>query len=138
MSDWNERIVEEFRANGGEVGGRFEGRPLLLLHHRGARTGTERVSPLMYQDLDGAAYAVFASKAGADSNPDWFHNLVANPETSIEVGSEVVRVKARVAEGDEREQIWQRQKQEYPFFAEYEERTSRAQIPVLVLEPVGC
>ena len=85
MSDWNAGIIDEFRANDGRVGGMFEGAPLLLLHHVGARTGTERVSPLMYQATNGS-YAIFASKAGADTNPDWFHNLVANPETWVEIG----------------------------------------------------
>ena len=78
MSDFNRRVVDEFRANGGRVGGMFEGAPLLLLHHVGARTGTQRVAPLMYQAVDGG-YAIFASKAGADTNPAWLHNLTANP-----------------------------------------------------------
>ena len=91
----------------------------------------------MYQDLDGAGYAVFASKAGADTNPDWFYNLTANPETSIEVGGDVIDVKARVVDGDERERIWERQKRDYPFFADYEEKTARERIPVLVLEPAS-
>lgn len=135
MSDWNEKIIEEFRANDGRVGGGFEGRPLLLLHHKGARTGTERVSPLMYQQV-GDSFAVFASKGGADANPDWFHNLAANPETAIEVGSEKVEVKARVAEGEERNGIWAKQKADYQIFAEYEDKTARDEIPVIVLDPI--
>ena len=91
MSDWNASIIEEFRANGGRVGGTFEGRPLLLLHTKGAKTGRSRVHPLMYQALDGG-YAIFASKAGAPSNPAWFHNLMANPEAEIEVGMEKLAV----------------------------------------------
>lgn len=134
MSDWNTRVIDEFRQNEGRVGGDFEGKPLLLLHHKGARTGTERVNPLMYQELD-AGYAVFASKGGADSNPDWLYNLKANPETSIEVGTETIEVRARLAEGEERERIWNKQKADYPFFAEYEAKTSRDQIPVFILEP---
>ena len=134
MSDWNKQIIDEFRENDGEVGGSFEGKPLLLLHHEGARTGKERVSPLMYQAVDGG-YAVFASKGGADSNPDWYHNIMANPATKVEVGAEVVDVEARRAEGDEYRRIWERQKSEYPFFAEYEEKTARDHIPVVVLEP---
>lgn len=133
MSDWNKQIIHEFRENEGKVGGPFEGRPLLLLHHKGARTGTERVTPLMYQEIDGA-YAVFASKGGADSNPDWYHNLKANPEATVEVGTETVDVEARVAVGDEYERIWKKHKSDYPVFAEYEQKTSRDHIPVVVLD----
>lgn len=135
MSEWNNGIIDEFKANDGKVGGIFEGKPLLLLHHTGAKTRTERVSPLMYQGVDGA-YAVFASKGGADTNPDWYHNLLANPDVSIEVGSDKIDVKARVTAGEERERIWERQKREYPQFAGYEQKTSRDHIPVIVLEPV--
>ena len=133
MSDWNRQVIEEFRANGGRVGGTFEGRPLLLLHHRGARTGTRRVTPLMYQAV-GNGYAIFASKGGADTNPDWYHNLLAHPETEIEVGPDTLAVTARVAAGGEYETIWTRQKSDYPFFAEYERQTRRDHIPVVVLE----
>jgi deazaflavin-dependent oxidoreductase (nitroreductase family) len=135
MSEWNRGIIDEFKANDGEVGGIFEGKPLLLLHHIGAKTGAERVSPLMYQEVDGA-YAVFASKGGADANPHWFHNLVAHPDVSIELGSDKIDVKARVTDGEERERIWDRQKREFPQFAEYEKKTSRDHIPVIVLEPM--
>ena len=132
VNDWNAAIIEEFRANDGRVGGMFEGRSLLLLHHTGARTGTRRVTPLAYQDLaDG--YAVFASKAGADTNPDWYHNVVANPATKVEVGIKTIRVRARVASGVERDRIWSRQKRDYPQFEEYEAKTSRV-IPVVLLE----
>jgi deazaflavin-dependent oxidoreductase (nitroreductase family) len=135
MSDRNTRIIEQFRANDGEVGGAFEGRPLLLLHHKGARTGTERVTPLMYQRLDDD-YAVFASKGGSDTNPDWLYNLHAHPDVSIEVGTEHVEVKARLARGEERLTIWEEWKRDWPFFAEYEEKTARDHIPVIVLEAV--
>jgi len=135
MSDWNTSIIDEFRANEGRVGGMFEGAPLLLLHHTGARTGTERVTPLMYQAVDGG-YAIFASKAGADTNPDWFHNLTANPETQVEIGTGTVSVVARRAGGDEHDRIWEQQKSSWPQFAEYEQKTSRDVIPVIVLEPV--
>ncbi len=134
MSDWNQRIIAEFRENGGVVGGRFDGRPILLLHHKGARTGRLRVTPLMYQEVDGG-YAIFASKAGADTNPDWLHNLKANPETQVEVGTETLEVTARIARGDEYEAIWERQKRDHSFFADYEAKTSRDHIPVVVLEP---
>jgi deazaflavin-dependent oxidoreductase (nitroreductase family) len=133
---WNEGTIEEFRANEGRVGGRFEGHLIVLLHHRGAKTGTERVNPLAAQDLGNGAYAIFASKGGAPTNPDWFHNVVANPDVTIEVGTETRSVRARVAEGEERERIWARQKEVMPGFASYEGKTSR-QIPVIVLEPRG-
>ncbi|MDH4335490.1 MAG: nitroreductase family deazaflavin-dependent oxidoreductase, partial [Chloroflexota bacterium] len=117
------------------VGGQFEGAPLLLLHSVGARSGKERVNPMMYQAV-GDAYAVFASKGGASSNPDWYHNLVANPEATIEVGAITVEVRARTAEGAERDTIWETQKERYRGFADYEASTAR-QIPVVILEPVG-
>jgi deazaflavin-dependent oxidoreductase (nitroreductase family) len=133
MSDWNSKIIEEFRANGGKVGGGFEGAPLLLLHTTGAKSGQERVNPLAYQEIDGDRIAVFASKAGAPTNPDWYHNLRANPKVTVEVGSETFPAVARVAEADERERIWERQKQDWPGFADYEQKTERS-IPVVILE----
>lgn len=132
-SDWNAKIIQEFRANGGKVGGNFEGAPLLLLHTTGAKTGQERVNPMMYRKIDGG-YAVFASKAAAPTNPDWYHNLVANPSVQAEIGTTTVALTARVANDAEREPIWAAQKAEYPGFAEYEKRTTR-QIPVVILEP---
>ncbi len=135
MSDWNAGIIDEFRENEGRVGGMFEGAPLLLLHHVGARTETERVSPLMYQTVN-EDFAIFASKAGADTNPDWFHNLMANPQTKVEVGVDTKTVLARLAEGEEHDRIWEQQKQAWPQFAEYERMTSRDVIPVVVLERV--
>ena len=134
-NDWNKKIIEEFRANEGRVGGPFEGRPLLLLHHVGAKSGVERVNPLAYQPLDDGAVAVFASKGGAPTNPDWYYNLIAHPKASVEVGTDTYDVIARVAEGDERDRIWERQKQLMPGFAEYEQKTSR-RIPVVVLERI--
>lgn len=133
MSDWNTRIIEEFRANQGRVGG-YDHQPLLLLHHRGARTGTERVNPLAYREVDGG-YAVFASKAGAHTNPDWFHNLKANPKARVEVGADVVEVRARVTGGEERDRIWAAQKAFNAAFAQYEEKTDRV-IPVVMLDVV--
>jgi deazaflavin-dependent oxidoreductase (nitroreductase family) len=135
MPDWNSKIIEEFRANDGKVGGPFEGAPLLLLHTVGARTGQQRVNPMMYQEVPGG-YAVFASKGGAPDNPDWYHNLLAHPQVSAEIGTRTVELKARVAEAGEREGIWTAQKTAYPGFAEYEQKTSR-QIPVVILEPVS-
>lgn len=104
-NDPNRKIIEEFRANDGIVGGVFEGMPLLLLHHVGAKSGTERVNPLAYQRLADDSVAVFASKGGYPTNPDWFHNLVANPEATVEVGTDRYPAKARVATGEERERI---------------------------------
>src|SRR5436305_2980821 len=132
MSDWNAKIIDEFRANGGKVGGGFDGAPMLLLHTQGAKTGQERVNPVVYQPV-GDAFAVFASKGGAPTNPDWYYNLRAHPEVKIEVGGDSIDVKARVLEDDEREPIWEKQKQLMPGFAEYEQKTSR-QIPVVLLE----
>jgi deazaflavin-dependent oxidoreductase (nitroreductase family) len=132
--DWNSQIIEEFRANAGRVGGPFAGAPLLLLHTTGARTGQERINPLMYQDLGGPV-AVFASKAGAPSHPDWFHNLLANPEVTAEIGTDTRRFRVRTAAGAERARIWDQQKQDYPGFADYEANTDR-EIPVVILDPI--
>ena len=134
-NDWNTKIIEEFRANEGRVGGQFQGAPLLLLHTVGARSGKERINPMMYQAV-GKGYAVFASKGGAPSNPDWYHNLVANPHATIDVGTRTVPVRARIADGVERDTIWETQKQRYPGFANYEASTTR-QIPVVILEPAS-
>ena len=134
MSDWNDKIVEEFREHGGKVGGQFAGAPLLLLHTVGAKSGRTRVSPMMYQKVDGG-YAVFASKGGAPTNPDWYHNLLAHPQVRAEIGTGTVDLVARLTEGDERDRIWNAQKAAYPGFAEYERKTTRS-IPVFVLEPL--
>jgi deazaflavin-dependent oxidoreductase (nitroreductase family) len=133
-SDFNGSIIDEFRANGGKVGGMFEGAPMVLVHHKGAKSGTERVNPLMYQDLGGGSIAVFASKGGAPTNPDWYHNLVANPDTRIELGTEQHDVRARVADDDERQRIWEAQKAVFPQFAEYEKTSGGRTIPVVILE----
>jgi deazaflavin-dependent oxidoreductase (nitroreductase family) len=132
--DWNGKIIEEFRANEGKVGGPFQGAPLLLLHTRGARSGEERINPVMYL-ADGDHLMVFASKGGAPTNPDWYHNLRANPDVEIEVGSERRHVRARVAEGEERDRLYAEQSRRYPQFAEYQKGTDRT-IPVVILEPV--
>jgi deazaflavin-dependent oxidoreductase (nitroreductase family) len=135
VQDWNSKIIEEFRANEGEVGGTFAGAPILLLHTTGAKTGQERVNPMMYLDLDGHRY-VFASKAGADTNPDWYWNLVANTEVTIEVGTDTYDVSARPVTGDDRDRVYSEQARRYPGFAEYEQKTSRV-IPVVELIPKG-
>jgi deazaflavin-dependent oxidoreductase (nitroreductase family) len=135
VKDHNRRIIGEFRANGGQVGGPFEGAPLLLLHTTGAKSGAERVNPMMYRDLGDGRLAVFASKAGADSNPDWYHNLVANPDVVAEIGTGTRSFRARTASTEEREPIWSAQKRDYPGFAGYETGTDRV-IPVVILAPV--
>ena len=132
--NWNQQIIEEFRANEGRVGGRFRGFPLLLLHHRGARSGTERVNPLAYRALGDGAVAVFASKGGSPTNPDWYHNLRAHPDVRAEIGTRTIPMRARVAEGEERERIWRAQTRDAPAFGEYETRSGRT-IPVVILEP---
>jgi deazaflavin-dependent oxidoreductase (nitroreductase family) len=135
MSDtrsWNDQVIDEFRANEGRVGGPFEGAPLLLLHHIGAKSGTERVTPMMYQAV-GDDLAVFASYAGEDVHPAWYHNLLANPDVTAEVGTDTVALRARDLPADERAPIWEKQKADYPGFAGYEQKTSRT-IPVVLLE----
>lgn len=128
----NEQVIDEFRANGGRVGGNFEGAPLLLLHHTGAKSGTAYVNPLMYQEVDGG-YAIFASKGGHTEAPAWYANVLAHPNTRIEIGAETVDVAAREAAGEERARIWEAQKQAFPQFAEYEKTAGRT-IPVIVLQ----
>jgi len=135
LNNWNAQIIEEFRANGGRVGGRFEGRPMLLLHTVGAKSGEPRVNPMVYQP-DGDKLVVFASFAGGPKNPAWYHNLVAGGPASVEVGTETFPVTARVTEGAERDRYWSKQKQDIPTFAEYEAKTTR-EIPVVVLERAG-
>jgi deazaflavin-dependent oxidoreductase (nitroreductase family) len=134
--DWNQKIIEEFRANEGRVGGQFEGAPMILVHHFGRKSGTERVNPMMYQAVEGG-YAVFASKAGAPDDPDWYRNLVAHPDTTAEVGTDTIRVTARDTTGEERTRIWDRQKHDYPGFADYEGKAAPRVIPVVVLEPTS-
>jgi deazaflavin-dependent oxidoreductase (nitroreductase family) len=134
--NFNDKIIKEFRENDGKVGGMFEGAPVLLLHHAGAKTGTERVNPLMYQPV-GDSFAIFASKAGAPSNPDWYYNLAAHPDATIELGAGTVKVRARVAGPDERGRIWEKQKELAPGFAEYETNAAPRQIPVILLDPVA-
>jgi deazaflavin-dependent oxidoreductase (nitroreductase family) len=125
-------VIAEFRANAGSVVA-FAGRPLLLLHTTGARTGKRHVTPLAYC-REGRGYAVFASNAGAQRNPQWYHNLLINPRATAEFGMHAVEVIARVADSAERERIWSRQKERFPHFAEYERKTTRT-IPVVLLEP---
>ncbi len=138
MSDinaWNRKFMEGYRAEGGKVGGNFEGVPLLILHSTGAKSGEPRENPLVYQP-QGSSFVVFASGGGAPRHPDWYYNLVAMPHAVVEVGEEVVEVTARVANGSERDWLWDLQKRSIPAFAEHEQKTVR-QIPVIVLEPAS-
>jgi deazaflavin-dependent oxidoreductase (nitroreductase family) len=132
-ADFNARIIDEFHANEGVVGGMFEGVPLLLLHHTGAKSRKNRINPLAYQG-DGGRYVVFASKGGAPTNPDWYHNLQANPNVTIEVGTDTIAVVATEATGDERERLFRTQVANVPQFGEYEKQAGRV-IPVIVLTP---
>lgn len=135
-TDWNafnDPIIEEFRANEGRVGGMFEGAPMVLLTTTGAKTGAARVTPLMYLPR-GERMMVFASKGGAPTNPDWYHNLVAHPDVTIEVGSETFPATATVVSREERDQAYAEQAERYPQFAEYERTAGERTIPVVALE----
>ena len=129
--DFNTRIIEEFRANAGRVGGPFEGGTLLLLHTDGAKSGEHHVTPVVYLE-DGDRYVIFASKAGAPTNPDWFHNLVANPSVTAELGTDTFAATAEVLEGAERDRVYAAQAADYANFAEYQTLTDRV-IPVVRL-----
>ena len=133
MSSWNAGVIDEFRRNHGKIGGSFEGAPVLLLRHRGARSGKDRVNPVMYLK-DGERYLVFASKGGHDHNPDWYHNLKAHPDIEIEVGDETIGVRAEEVNGSERDRLYAKQASLYPRFAEYQQKTKRV-IPVMALVP---
>jgi deazaflavin-dependent oxidoreductase (nitroreductase family) len=135
MNEFNRAIIDEFRANGGKVGGPFEGAPVLLLTSTGAKSGERRTTPLMYMP-DGDRMVIFASKGGAPTNPAWYHNLRANPGATVEVGNETVDVNAVITAGEDREGLFVRQAERYPQFADYQEKTSR-EIPVIALERTG-
>lgn len=134
-NDWNRAIIEEFRANAGKVGGRFEGAPMILVHSIGARTGAERVNPLVYFP-DGDRMLIAASKAGADTHPDWYHNLRAHPRVEVEVGSQTFGVEAKELTDEERAVAWPRIVAAMPGFAEYQRSTTRT-IPVFALTRAG-
>jgi deazaflavin-dependent oxidoreductase (nitroreductase family) len=136
MNDFNQNVIEEFRANGGVVGGPFDGMTLLLLHHTGAKSGAARINPLAYLD-DNGRYVIFASKAGAPTNPDWYHNLKANPNVRIEVGDDTFDAVASEATGEERDRLYDAQKARVSSFADYEQKTDRL-IPVIVITPSGA
>ncbi len=134
VNDWNKKTIDEFRANGGKVGGPFEGRTLLLLHTTGAKSKQERINPVAYI-RDGDRFVVIASKGGAPTNPDWYYNVVANPELTVEVGTEKHNVHAKVAEEPERTRLYNKMVEMMPGFADYRQKTTRV-IPVIVLTPV--
>ncbi|GCE20534.1 nitroreductase family deazaflavin-dependent oxidoreductase [Dictyobacter kobayashii] len=134
-NDWNSQIISEFRANNGKVGGPFANANLLLLTSTGAKSGQPRTTPLVYLP-DGDRMVIFASKAGAPTNPDWYHNLLANPEATVEVGAETIKVKATVAGAEERDRLYNTQAALAPNFAEYQQKTTR-KIPVVILERLG-
>jgi len=132
-NDWNRKVIDEFRANEGKVGGMFANMPLVLLHHRGARTGVERINPLAYERV-GDSVAVFASAGGQAKNPDWYHNVVANPDVTVDLGTDRFPARARVSTGEERDRIWRAVNERLPQFGEYETKSGRT-IPVVVLDP---
>lgn len=137
MSEANERnqkIINEFRANGGKVGGYFEGKSLLLLHTKGAKSGQERINPVACVK-DGDRYVVIASKGGAPTHPDWYFNLLAHPDVTIEVGTQTFQVRAAVAEEPERTRLYNQMVEMMPGFDDYRRKTTRV-IPVMVLTPV--
>ncbi len=137
-NNWNEKVIADFRANDGRVGGPFEGAPMVLVHHRGRRTGHEYVNPMMYlpsERGDGAIY-VFASKGGAPTNPDWYYNLTGAGAGSVELGTGTFPVSVRELHGEEHDRIYAEQASRYPGFAEYAEKTAGVRtIPVLELTP---
>jgi deazaflavin-dependent oxidoreductase (nitroreductase family) len=132
IQELNKTIIAEFRANGGQVGGQFKGAPLLLLTTKGAKTGKTRVNPLAYV-ADGARHVIIASYAGADSNPPWYHNLLANPVVEVEVGKERFKARAKVLAEPERSQLYKKMAQAMPVFNDYQKKTTR-KIPVIALE----
>jgi len=137
-NNWNEKVIADFRANDGRVGGPFEGAPMVLVHHRGRRSGQEYVNPMMYlaaERGDGSIY-VFASKGGAPTNPDWYYNLTAAGAGTIELGTGTFPVTVRELHGEEHDRIYAEQASRYPGFAEYAEKTAGVRtIPVLELTP---
>ncbi|MFN8440552.1 MAG: nitroreductase family deazaflavin-dependent oxidoreductase [Caldilineaceae bacterium] len=135
VNDWNQAIIAEFRANGGKVGGQFADATLLLLHTTGAKSGQPRINPVVYT-TDGDRLVVIASKAGAPTNPDWYHNIVANPLVTVEVGTEQFQAHATVAAEPERTRLFEQMAAQRPGFAEYQRNTTRV-IPVIVLTRIG-
>src|SRR3954454_7506948 len=140
MSDWNKQVIDEFRANHGKVGGQFEGAPMVLVHHRGRKSGSAYVTPLMYQadESDPETIYVFASKAGAPTDPEWYRNLLAAGTGRVERGDEDYEVEVSELEGEERDRIFAEQASRYSGFADYAEKTAGVRtIPVLALRRRG-
>jgi deazaflavin-dependent oxidoreductase (nitroreductase family) len=135
FDEMNRTVIDEFRATGGKAGGIFAGKPLVLVHHTGAKTGKERIAPLVPLLDDGRIY-IFASKGGSDKNPDWYGNLVANPDVTVELGTQTFRATARVLAGDERDDVYAKQVAVEPQFGEYQRKTERV-IPVVELVRVA-
>ena len=133
-NNWNQQVIEEFHANGGKVGGQFAGGSLLLLHTIGAKSNQQRINPLVYFK-DDDHYIIVASKAGAPTNPDWYYNLLAHPDVTLEVGTEQFKAHATVAERQERDRIFTDIASTNPGFAKYQENTTRI-IPIIILERV--
>jgi deazaflavin-dependent oxidoreductase (nitroreductase family) len=134
VNEWNKKVIEEFRANEGRVGGNFEGKTLLLLHTKGAKSQQERINPVACI-RDGERLAVIASKGGAPTNPDWYYNVTANPLVTVEVGTEKFQAHASVAEEPERTRLYNQMVEVMPGFDDYRRKTTRV-IPVIVLTPV--
>lgn len=132
--NWNQKIIEEFRANDGVVSGRFEGKTLLLLHTTGAKSGQERINPVAYF-RDGENYVVIASKGGAPTHPDWYYNILAHPRLTVEVGTETIQVDAKVTEEPDRTRLYDKMVETFPGFNDYRRKTSRV-IPVIALTRV--
>ena len=135
-AEYNARIIAEFRANEGRVGGMWEGTPLLLLHHTGAKSGVSRVNPVAYLP-DDQSYMIWAANGGAAKHPNWYHNLKAEPNTRIEVGSETIDILADEATGEERERLFASATERYPQLAEAEQQAGRRAIPFILLKPRG-
>jgi len=140
MSDWNTQVIEQFRANHGRLGGDFEGQPLVLVHHRGRRTGAEHIAPVMYleDEADPHTIYVFASKAGAPTHPEWYRNLMAAGRGRIELGDDEFDVEVTEVTGDQRDRLFAEQARRFPGFAGYEQKTAGIRtIPVVALRRAG-
>ena len=135
FNTFNQQIIAEFRANGGKVGGQFVGAPMLLLTTTGAKSGQSRVAPLVYS-TDGDRLVIIASKGGAPTHPDWYHNILANPQVTVELGIETFKARASVPEGAERDRIFAQVVEQMPGFGEYQKNTTRT-IPVVLLERIA-
>lgn len=133
QNDRNTAIIQEFRANAGKVGGPFAGKTLLILHSIGAKSGQERLNPVVYiRDAD--RLVIIASKGGSPTHPDWYHNIVANPQVRVEVGTEQFAARASISTEPERTRLYEKMIEMMPVFAEYRKKTTRT-IPVIILTP---